>query len=772
MLWAVDGFLQQATGEEKEEFLQAVRGGVIHLDGLYGNELTALCRPEELMRLCGCARKISRQYDVAIDSAMISDVPGYTWGVVPALVQSGINYLSIGPNHVHRIGSTLQQWGDRPFYWVSPSGEERLLCWMAGKAYSWFHPSRVGILARDSQHDPFFEYLDELVALDYPYDMVQIRYSIGGDNGPPDQELCEFVKLWNEKYVWPRMEISTTSHLMHTFEDRYGDQIPEVRGDFTPYWEDGAASSARETAMTRMAAERLVQAEALWAMLAPDKYPADRFEAAWRDVLLYNEHTWGAHCSITQPDSPFTLSQWKIKQAYAVNARRQAGVLLKDALAGTTASNEKVDTVDVWNTTSWARSDLVTLRTDSPLVGCIVKDLRGNVVPSTVTPRGHLAFLAQDVPPLSARRFLLQEGMPETAGDAKAEGHVIGHRTLRLEVDPQTGAIASFRCQGIPNDLADREVRGGLNHYCYVAGRMGDKPAPSRVTKIEVLVDRGLTASLAVYAGGGGVRQLITILRVIDGIDRVDIINVLDKEKVLDKESVHFGFPLQVPGGLMRVNTPWAVVQPNTDQLAGACKNYLTVGRWVDVSNDDFGVTWSTLDAPLIEVGGIHVDVSDPFTNEAWIKQLEPTQTLYSYVMNNYWETNYKASQDGMTTFHYSLMPHGKYDQAAAARFATERSQPLIVRPARRELPVPGSRLQLTGDKVLVTSLKPSEDGKAIIVRLFNAGDHEATTELTWPDRIPRSIAWSSPREETGQLLDGPFRLPALGIVTLRADFQ
>ena len=45
-----------------------------------------------------------------------------------------------------------------------------------------------------------------------------------------------------------------------------------------------------------------------------------------------------------------------------------------------------------------------------------------------------------------------------------------------------------------------------------------------------------------------GVRQLITILRVIDGIDRVDIINLLDKEKVLDKESVHFGFPFQVPG--------------------------------------------------------------------------------------------------------------------------------------------------------------------------------------------------------------------------------
>ncbi|MHB8863895.1 MAG: glycoside hydrolase family 38 N-terminal domain-containing protein, partial [Pirellulaceae bacterium] len=289
VMWAVDSFLKQASDEEKKAFVQAVRDGVMHLDGLYGNELTALCRPEELMRLVDCARRTAREYDVVIDAAMISDVPGYAWGTVPALVQSGIKYLSIGPNHVHRIGGTLEQWGDRPFYWVSPSGEERLLCWMAGKAYSWFHSSRVGTLARDSKPDPFFAYLEELQQADYPYDMVQIRYSVGGDNGPPDQELSEFVKVWNERYVWPQMVISTTSQLMHAFEARYGDQLPEVRGDFTPYWEDGAASSARETALTRMASERLVQAEALWAMFAPDQYPADEFSAAWRQAILYNE---------------------------------------------------------------------------------------------------------------------------------------------------------------------------------------------------------------------------------------------------------------------------------------------------------------------------------------------------------------------------------------------------------------------------------------------------------------------------------------------------
>ena len=239
VMWAVDSYLQQATAEKREEFIEAVRRGWVGLDALYGNELTALCRPEELFRLTDCARRISKKYGIEVETAMISDVPGYTWGIVPALAHSGVKYFSIGPNHIHRIGYTLAEWGDRPFYWRSPSGQQRVLCWVAGHAYSWFHPGLLGSI-KDVKPESFFDYLDQLKAADYPYDMVQVRYSIAGDNGPPDPDLPEFVRQWNAKYAWPKMVIATNGELMREFEQRYGDRLPEVRGDFTPYWEDGA----------------------------------------------------------------------------------------------------------------------------------------------------------------------------------------------------------------------------------------------------------------------------------------------------------------------------------------------------------------------------------------------------------------------------------------------------------------------------------------------------------------------------------------------------
>ena len=774
-LWAVDSYLKQASPEKERELIEAVRKGWIELDALYGNELTGLCRPEELFRLVDCARRLSKKYDLRIESAMISDVPGYTWGIVPSLAHSGVKYFSIGPNHIHRIGYTLADWGDKPFYWKSPSGQHKVLFWMAGKAYSWFHPGLLGEI-KGVEPRAIFEYLNTLAESGYPYDMVQVRYSIGGDNGPPDPNLPEFVKEWNAKYVHPKLVIATTRELFGEFERRYGDQLPEVRGDFTPYWEDGAGSSAKETALTRNASERLVQAEALWAMLNPREYPSDDFYAAWRNAILYNEHTWGAHSSISQPESQFTLDQWKIKQTFALEADTQSQRLLASALDASKTAAEKITAVDVYNTTSWPRTDLVTLETDLPLAGDAVKDSEGRTVPSqrisSRRTKKKLAFVAKDVPPLGAKRFFLEPGDHAPAGSVRLDGNVLESPTIRVALDEKTGAIASLTSKSIPVDLADKQNSFGLNDYWYVAGR--DPKEAKEVGSVEIHPGEAgpLSASLvAVSQDAPGCALLGRVVRLIDGIDRVDVVNFMRKDKVLTPEAVHFGFAFNVPGGVMRMDVPWAVVRPESDQLPGACKNYFSVGRWIDLSNDQFGVTWATLDAPLVEVGAITVDVlPGVFEPKNWIRHLEPTGTFYSYVMNNYWETNYKASQDGMVVFRYSILPHQQYDAAAAARFGIERSQPLVVVPVDANASSPRSLFQVEPASVLVSSLKPSEDGGAFMVRLFNAGDTAAQATLSWSDPPPKSVSTSSPFEEQGPELSGPIDMPAYGIVTLRAE--
>ncbi len=323
VLWPVENYLRDATPEKRAEFIAAVRAGQVGLDAFYGNTLTGLCRPEELLNLMGYATRLSKLCDVPIQSAMISDVPGYTWSIVSAMAQAGVKYLSFAPNYFDRMGSTMKEWQNRPFWWKAADGRSRVLCWCPSRGYA------LGHLIGDGEAFARFlpGYLTELVTNSYPYDITYLRWNVHGDNGSPDERIADVVRDWNARYIYPHVRLATTTEAFREFERRYGRSLPEYAGDYTPYWEDGAGSSARETALNRASAERVVQADTLWAMLNPGAYPSETFQETWRHILLYSEHTWGAYNSISQPDLPFVREQWKVKQGFALDADRQSKAL-------------------------------------------------------------------------------------------------------------------------------------------------------------------------------------------------------------------------------------------------------------------------------------------------------------------------------------------------------------------------------------------------------------------------------------------------------------
>jgi hypothetical protein len=752
VLWAVDSYLKQATPQQAAAFVDAVRRGWVGLDALYGSELTGLCRPEELVRLVDCAARLRRRFGFTIDSAMITDVPGYTWGLTSVLAAAGVKYWSIGPNGSDRIGSTLEAWADRPFYWQTPCGRQKILCWIPAKGY-WrtFEPG-----------PKIFERLMDLEAADYPYDVVQARYCLG-DNAGPAVELSEQVRQWNAEHVVPRLAIATTSEMMRQLERRWADKIPVVRGDFTPYWEDGAASSAQETALNRASAERLSQAEALWAMLRPQKYPDADFCAAWRNVVLYDEHTWGAHNSISQPDSPFARSQWAVKQAFALDADRQSRALL-ERVADAPAAGKPLGAMMVCNTCSWPRTDLVMLPAGTARAGDDVRSSDGRPVPAQRLADGSLAFLAREVPALGGLRFTLHPGKASTTGAAQARATILQTPKLHVAVDEKTGEIVSVQREGVTGDFTQSRDGRGLNGYLYVPGKDPAAAVRSGPARVSIRERGPLVVSLVAESDAPGCRRLTREVRLVDGLDRVEIVNTIDKQKVRTKEGVHLAFPFCVPGGTMHVDLAWAVIRPELDQMPGACKNWFTVQRWIDVSRDDRGITWATIDAPMVELGAITAETP-------WLGKIEPGQTVYSYVMNNYWHTNYKADQEGPTVFRYALRPHaGPYRPIEAARFGAEASQPLVVLPAGDGPAAIASRLSVAPDDVIVATLRPSSDGRALIVRLFGAGAKASKATLRWSSPSPKAVWLSDLSESPLARLAGPIDVPAFGLVTLRAE--
>ncbi len=772
VLWAADLYLRRLGETQREEFLAAVKSGQVALNGMYLNELTGLCRPEELVRLFRQATQLGAQTGVPVESAMISDVPGYTWGTVSAMAQAGVRYFSVAPNYFDRIGDILVQWENKPFYWVGPDGQSKVLVWIPFWGYAMSH--RYHRMSPQLVED----FCDGLAQRNYPYDIAYVRWSGLGDNATPDPDICDFIKDWNANHVSPRFVISSTTEAFRAFERKHGDQLPRVAGDWTPYWEDGAGSSALETALNRANSDRVTQAAAVWAMLNPRAYPTAAFEDAWRNVLLYSEHTWGAWCSISEPSRRDTREQWAIKQSYAVAADLQSRDLLSRGLAQS-AGPAQAEAIDVFNTTSWSRSELVTVPKFLSEGKNRVLDAAGQPVASQRLRGGELVVHAGDVPPFAGRRYSLGTGAAHVEGQATAQGAVLDNGVVRLRVDEQTGGIVELRLTGLDANFADSGDGQALNEYLYFNGENPAAAKRNGPVKIHVGESGPLVASLLIESDAPGCHRLVRELRLVAGEDSVEIINTLDKDR-LDaasyhakegKESLNFGFPFAVPEGQVRLEVPFGVIRPDDDQIPSACKNWFTVNRWADVANDRYGITWVTLDAPLVQVGGLTANLLNSQSNPTvWRKQVGRTQKLYSWAMNNHWGTNYRAYQEGPHVFRFILRPHRGHDPLAASRLAIAASQPLLPAGARGAKPADESRLRLTSPDVLVTGIEPSDDGRALIVRLWGAAGREAQTDFAWSHPRPRQLWLSDTSQQPIRKLKGPVTVPAWGVVTVRAE--
>ena len=755
-IWALESYLKKASPEQRDEVLADVRSGSLGLSALYANMLTGLANSVEMSHFYDFARSLRADYNFPMTVAVTSDVPGFSWGIVSAMAQSGIKYFDTAPNAGDRIGFTLQAWGDKPFYLASQSGQEKVLTWMAGASYSSFHEGSLSKLGDDK----IMKLARKLDDNSYPYEIVQLPYTLA-DNGPPDPTLPDFVRQWNERYVTPRLIIATHQQMFEEFEKRYGSTLPMVKGDFTPYWEDGAASTAYETALNRSAVDRLIQGQTLWSMLSPTSYPAKEYASAWRDVAFYDEHTWGAHNSIEEPDLPFVKQQWEFKRKFAFEADSASRDLLSKVLPATTASPQDKTFIAVYNTNSWPRTDVVFLTPAQSAAGDRAVELDGHPLPSQRLSTGELAVLVENVPPFSNKRLRVEKGQAFSRTAAKIQSNSMENDFLAVSVNSQSGAIDSLTWKKTGVQLVDPTQHTGLNQYLYVLGTDAEKAQPVSNVRVRVKEQGSLVVSLLIEGDAPGAKHYSAEIRLVEGLDRLDLITNIDKLPVRDKEGVHIAFPFAVPGGQLRYDVADSIVRPETDQLTGSCKNFFSVQSWVDISNSSYGVTWASVNAPLMEIGAITAE-------QPWMKTIQPSSTIYSYVMNNYWHTNYKADQEGPVVFTYSIVPHAAFNAVDAAKFGTERRQPLIASLAVASNPPQPSLLHLSSPNVLISSIMPMPDG-SWLAYLYNPADKPQKIAVLWNNNSAASIHQS---DAAGRILnqDQNFEIAAFGSAYIRID--
>jgi hypothetical protein len=439
--------------------------------------------------------------------------------------------------------------------------------------------------------------------------------------------------------------------------------------------------------------------------------------------------------------------------------------------------------IDVVNTLGWERTDLVIVPATMSRAGDRVREAGGAAVASQRLRTGELAFVATAVPGLGAKRYVFEAGPAESGAavregekarisidDAGGEG-ALGNGGISAVICRTSGAVRSLRWDdGGGHELVDAEKQAGLGHYLYVPGT---DPATARtVSKVRVRAGESgpLVASLFIESDAPGAKGLTREYRIVSGLNRLDLSLAIDKEKVRKKESVHIAFPFSVPGGQARVDVGWGFVRPEIDQIAGACRDFFCARDSIDVSNEEFGVTWTALDAPLVEIGAITDETPREGERRAWLEKASPSSLVYSYAMNNYWHTNYKADQEGPVTLRYSVAPHRGNGTATVKRLGLEAASPLLPVSADAAAPVPRFPLTLDSPAFAAMSLRPSQDGEAWMLRLLNASDRAETLCLSGKAFLADRVLLSDLNEFPGPPNNRPLEVPAFYILTLRIN--
>jgi hypothetical protein len=414
------------------------------------------------------------------------------------------------------------------------------------------------------------------------------------------------------------------------------------------------------------------------------------------------------------------------------------------------------DTLLVFNSLNWQRDALV--ETDL-FDHAVVKDLTtGAEVPLEILWKKegflHVRFMAMDIPSVGYKCYAISypsEGPVAPPAPAASRESSVENAFYRVTLDPASGAVSSVLDKQLNREIVDIKSPYKLGQYLYVTGGDGN-------TQIMRPIKTWPAAELTVHPASGGelvgvaktpfgqsirlrskdtnTPEIGTEILLFDREKKIEFINHVRKEPVTSKEGVYFAFPVATETRGFAYAIQQGRVDPAHDLLKGASLEWFTVQYWMASRDGQLTVGVVPLDAPLASFGDINRGL--------WPSEFKPkTSTMFSYAMNNYWDTNYRAAQGGDFMFRYVVSSDHSLDPQALTRLGWESLRPVEldyvvgqdkVGNPERPLPAEGaSFLVVDRPNVMLVTWKDAEDGEGVILRLVETSGQETTASLRFP---------------------------------------
>lgn len=651
---------------------------------------TAFCGLEDLVRGLQISRELSEEFGQWPTAAKQTDVPGHTWIFPSLLVRAGVRFLHLGcnagshPPHVPRL-----------FWWEGPDGA-RLLTYYSVGGYG------------TSLLPPAGWTLDTWLAVQQtvdnigphsPEQLAAMREEL--ERGAPGAEL-----------VFGQLGDFADSLFEHP--EQLAD-LPVVPCDLADTWIHGVGTMPHEVRRVRALRDRLLQAEndaalAGWptGATATADFPlaravAPHIDAAYEQLLLFGEHTWGldvkstikrafgAEFEVARQSEPYRRLEdsWRAKAAYVDRA--------EEALA----------------------------RAES-----LLKDVRK-------LPPGPFGQTPEAAP----------------VGDR----NVLENSFLRVEVDPADGGIISLIDKSTGREWVDphrTEPFGGYRYDLYSArdaaeymrayglyfqdwfvqdfGKAGIPEDTEHVTAYA----RDFSVEKTTWPGGSSLTlsggrltpggadpwmrvpdQRVSITLRLTGYWLDLEYHIEGKSATPIPESAVVPFPMNLPKATYRLGQTGSVIDPARDIAEGANRGLWCVDNWLHASDDRHGLGIIPVDMPLVSISNVGIFEFDP-------ARVPGGSTVYSHLYNTQWGTNFPQWLEGDFSFRVRLVP-GSGDwrglQSGPVIHSTWHLANWTTRPAAARARLDDGRqaVRLPAGWVLL-SMRPRHDGDGLIIRFWD----------------------------------------------------
>lgn len=740
--WPVLYWLKRASSRQIDRFRALAKAGQLAV-GALPLHLSPCANTPAISHGLRALRLLREELGVAAKVAVSHDVNGLPWPLTGLLLDAGVEALFMGIN-IHSGGYPCQR--PRWFHWVAPDGRDL-------PAYNGMHYNTFGRESRHSEGSTAImqQSLDAYLAklIDAGYDRGSVTLTVTHptlcDNYPPDPAMAQMVRRWNDEGRSPVIRFATPEMVLARFQQDLTAVVPSLSGDWSDFWNFGCASSPTETRINRNTAGRLHAAGMLRTAIGSCEASTELSLDAWRNLILFDEHTWGADRTVQTVQTDLIDQLWTLDAAHAWQANALTGLLLRDSfnvLAANPTNASGPHGLLCFNPSPVYREGFVRVPVswcDGTWRMCSSNSARieldrtlwddGNSIivgPLALEPHGMITVPAAALVAASPRADLL-------AGTGFIES---AHHRLRF--DPETGNVTSLIDKRLDREFVDADAAWPLfgyvhempdpAHHDIVTGELGrDAYFLSDWDRLHDDQDCWQYDWKALRRGPGKLLDC----RVETAPDGITLVTVREAPGVRhdggatippgsgagESARLDCGFMAHMPGALIQriklcalrpvVEFTATFNKENTRHaeaiyfafpldLAGWSAHYDAAGvptRWIDEQLPGTCNNWVTTGAWVsVHNADAGVTLATPdaplvqigdfgFGRPQGFARDRIKPLLLGWATNNYWMTNFRASHPGHMRFHYELRTHGAFDPVVSTHAGQEAACPLEIHP-------------------------------------------------------------------------------------------